>query len=113
MPLPSIDALRAKAGRTGLAYVEFLRVPAMSAGIYVLGAGASDAQLPHTEDEIYYVARGQGRFRSGTEDRPVKEGDILFVPAAVDHRFHSIERELILLVVFAPAEGADSIRPGP
>ena len=40
-------------------YVEFLRVPSMSAGIYVLPAGGVDAQRPHHEDEIYYVVKGR------------------------------------------------------
>jgi mannose-6-phosphate isomerase-like protein (cupin superfamily) len=31
---------------------------------------------------------------------------IIFVPAGQDHRFHSIEEELTLLVVFAPAESS-------
>jgi mannose-6-phosphate isomerase-like protein (cupin superfamily) len=48
-------------------YHEFLRVPAMSAGMYVLGAGATDRQSPHTEDEIYYVVRGKGKVRIGRE----------------------------------------------
>jgi hypothetical protein len=34
-------------------YLEFLRVPAMSAGLYVLPAGAADPQHPHSEDELY------------------------------------------------------------
>lgn len=32
-------------------YLEFLRVPAMSAGVYVLAAGSTDLQSPHNEDE--------------------------------------------------------------
>lgn len=41
-------------------YLEFLRVPAMSAGLYELETGASDPQTPHAEDEIYYVIAGRG-----------------------------------------------------
>ncbi len=48
---------------------EFLRVPAMSAGIYVLPAGATDKQTPHQEDEIYYVVRGKAKMRLGREER--------------------------------------------
>ena len=85
-------------------YHEFLRVPALSAGLYVLGAGDSDPQRPHREDEIYYVTSGRGMMRVGTEDRPVEPGTVVYVPPRVEHRFHSITEELRVLVVFAPAE---------
>ena len=57
--LPEIDQQRAQSGKL---YREFLRVPAMSAGLYVLPAGATDPQKPHHEDEMYYVVRGRARF---------------------------------------------------
>jgi quercetin dioxygenase-like cupin family protein len=85
-------------------YLEFLRVPAMSAGVYVLAAGAIDPQKPHLEDEMYYVVRGRGRMRSGNEDQEVTEGSVIFVPANVEHRFYDITEELVVLVFFAPAE---------
>jgi mannose-6-phosphate isomerase-like protein (cupin superfamily) len=77
----------------------------MSAGLYVLEAGAVDPQSPHAQDEVYYVVSGRGRFTSGGDERAVEAGDVLFVPAQEEHRFHSIEERLSLLVVFAPAEG--------
>jgi quercetin dioxygenase-like cupin family protein len=46
----------------------------------------------------------------GDEDRPVQPGNILFVAADVNHRFHSITEDLLLLVFFAPAEGHGSAR---
>lgn len=85
-------------------YQEVLRVPALSAGMYVLGVGETDPQRPHHEDEIYYVTSGRGMIRVGTEDQPVEAGSIVYVPPRVDHRFHSITEELRILVVFAPAE---------
>jgi quercetin dioxygenase-like cupin family protein len=85
-------------------YLEFLRVPAMSAGLYVLAVGATDAQRPHHEDEMYYVVRGKARFRAGDDDREVSAGSILFVAAEVEHRFYDITEELAVLVFFAPAE---------
>ncbi|HTW76870.1 MAG TPA: cupin domain-containing protein [Thermoplasmata archaeon] len=83
---------------------EFLRVPTMSVGVYVLAPGAIDRQSPHSEDEIYYVVRGRGRLTHGSVDSEAKPGEVLFVPAHVPHRFHSITEELVLLVVFAPPE---------
>ena len=85
-------------------YLEFLRVPAMSAGIYALPAGAVDPQHPHHEDELYYVVRGRARMQVGKEDRAVAAGTVIFVEANLEHRFYDIMEELLVLVFFAPAE---------
>jgi quercetin dioxygenase-like cupin family protein len=89
-------------------YTEFLRVPALSAGLYVLPAGGTDPQQPHTEDEVYYVASGQGSIRVGDEDHAVSAGSLVYVPATVPHHFHSIGAELVIVVLFAPAEYANA-----
>ena len=96
-----LDAAHAAAG--GL-YHEFLRVPALSCGLYVLPAGAEDPQSPHTEDEIYHVLAGRARIAVGGELRDVAAGDTVFVAAGVPHRFCDIAEELRVLVVFGPAE---------
>jgi len=89
---------------TGEPWLEFLRVPALSMGLYVLKAGAIDGQQPHTEDEIYYVVSGRGLIRVADEDRTVSAGSIIYVAANVEHRFHTISEDLSVLVFFAPAE---------
>ncbi len=91
-------------GQSGKLYREFLRVPAMSAGLYVLAAGSIDPQSPHHEDEMYYVVRGRARFRAGDEDQEISAGSVLFVAAEIEHRFYDISEELAVLVFFAPAE---------
>ena len=53
---------------------ELIRVPAMSAGLYVLQPGEPDRQAPHSEDELYYVVGGRAAIRVGGEDRPVAPG---------------------------------------
>lgn len=90
----------------GKLYLEFLRVPAMSAGVYVLPAGGADPQKPHKEDELYYVVRGRARMRVGSEDQTVSEGSVILVAANVEHRFYDIAEELVVLVFFAPAESS-------
>jgi mannose-6-phosphate isomerase-like protein (cupin superfamily) len=87
-------------------YHEFLRVSAMSAGVYMLPAGGLDQQKPHKEDEVYYVIRGRAKMRLDTYERTVREGDIIFVEAGLKHRFVDIEQELVVLVIFAPAESS-------
>lgn len=101
--LADIEAARAAGGRR---YHEFLRVRDLSAGIYVLEDGATDAQTPHTEDELYYVVAGQALVTVGDDTGPVRPGSLVFVAANnVEHRFHAISGRLELLVVFGPAEG--------
>ena len=85
-------------------FLEFIRKPAISVGLYMLAAGAIDGQSPHTEDEIYYVISGSGIMRVENEDRAVEAGSVIFVGANVEHRFHSITEDLSVLVAFAPAE---------
>lgn len=88
----------------GRSYTEFLRVDALSAGLYTLPAGGVDPQQPHSEDEVYVVMNGRAQIAVNGEDRAVETGSIVYVAAGVEHRFHSIEETLHVLVFFAPAE---------
>lgn len=90
----------------GRPWVELLSVPDLSFGLYVLAAGATDGQQPHTEDEVYVVLAGRSRFTALDETRDCGPGDVIFVPALVPHRFHDIAEELRVVVVFGPAEGS-------
>ena len=89
-------------------YFEFLKVPDLSMGLYVLPAGGADPQSPHTEDEVYYVVSGRAQILVAEENRDVQAGSIVYVPKNVAHRFHSIEEDLTVLVFFAPAEYSNS-----
>ena len=99
--LTEIDARRIAQGER---YHEFLRVADLSAGLYVLEAGDTDPQQPHSEDELYLVVAGRARITVGDEVRAVRAGSVVFVGASVPHRFHDIEERLEILVVFGPAE---------
>jgi mannose-6-phosphate isomerase-like protein (cupin superfamily) len=103
----SIEEIR-KRIKGPIPYAEFVRVDSMSCGVYVLRPGEEDRQRPHHEDEIYYVVNGVARMKVAAanqpqEDRAIASGDVIFVAARDEHRFHSITEELVLLVVFAPA----------
>jgi quercetin dioxygenase-like cupin family protein len=106
--MEALDLPRLLSGHdfSGEPYLEFLHVPSLSVGLYVLQAGASDPQQPHTEDEVYHIMSGKGHIRVGAEDRAVRAGTVVFVEAGVEHRFHDIEEDLTVLVFFAPAEGS-------
>lgn len=91
-------------------YVEFLRQPSLSAGVYVIPAGGVDGQKPHGEDEIYYVLQGRASITVGADERAVEPGAVIFVAAGVEHHFHDIAETLAVLVVFAPAEYSQAPR---
>jgi mannose-6-phosphate isomerase-like protein (cupin superfamily) len=85
-------------------YLEFLKVPDLSVGLYVIPAGGADPQSPHTEDEVYYVVSGRAQILVAEENRDVQAGSIVYVEKNVAHHFHAIEEDLTVLVFFAPAE---------
>jgi|ERR1022692_4188177 mannose-6-phosphate isomerase-like protein (cupin superfamily) len=99
-----IDDLSHQRGEHGKLYFEFLRVPAMSAGVYVLPKCGTDPQKPHREDELYYVVRGRARLQIGSDHAEVRPGSVIFVEAELEHRFYDVQEEVELLVFFAPAE---------
>ncbi|MFI5631015.1 cupin domain-containing protein [Streptomyces sp. NPDC051664] len=99
-----LTALESLQESKGERYSEFLRAPAMSAGLYTLAPDSSDPQLPHREDELYVVLAGRAELRVDGTDHTVSAGTVCYVPAAAVHRFHAITEELRVLVLFAPAE---------
>jgi len=99
-----LDNLLSQRADSNKLYLEFLKVLDLSMGLYVLPAGGTDPQSPHTEDEVYYVMSGRAQIKVADEDRAVQAGSIVYVEKNVEHRFHSIEEELTVIVFFAPAE---------
>jgi quercetin dioxygenase-like cupin family protein len=104
MELHELNDILARLDHSGRAYEEFVRSHDLSVGIYRLAAGATDGQSPHTEDEVYHVLSGQARIQVGGETRSVGPGSTIFVAADVEHRFIDITQDLVVLVVFGPAE---------
>lgn len=99
--IESIENLIERRANSGRAYLEFLRVPTMNAGVYSLAAGAVDKQQPHDEDELYYVVKGKATMITGDHSEKVEAGAVIFVAAGVPHRFADIEEGLEVLVFFA------------
>jgi mannose-6-phosphate isomerase-like protein (cupin superfamily) len=60
----------------------------------------TDPQQPHTRDELYVVAAGSGEFVCQGETKNFGPGDLLFVPAGVEHRFGSFKDDFATWVVF-------------
>src|ERR1700676_1820801 len=99
-----IDDLSRQRTQKNKLYIEFLRAPARSAGVYVLPQGGTDPQKPHREDEMYYVIRGRARMQIGSDHAEARAGSVIFVEAQLEHGFYTIQEELEVLVFFAPAE---------
>ncbi|MCM2391452.1 cupin domain-containing protein [Streptomyces albipurpureus] len=99
-----LDELEAERAANDGAYLQFLRERNMSAGLYALDKGDLDPQLPHTEDEVYFVVSGRAAITVGMETTQVGRGSVVYVPAGVPHKFHHITEDLRVLVVFSPPE---------
>ncbi len=109
MQVFDIERLAVERNASKASYLEFLRSSSLSVGLYALPAQGVDPQKPHTEDEVYYVVNGAGVIDVGEESHNVSVGSIVFVAAGVEHHFHSITEDMLVLVFFAPAEY--SMRP--
>ena len=66
-----------------------------------------DRQKPHTRDEVYVVVSGQGTFQNGARRHPFGPGDMIFVPAGVEHRFEEFSDDFATWVVFYGPEGGE------
>jgi len=86
--------------KRGSPYLEFLRVPQLSCGLYHLAKGAEDTQSTHDEDEVYFVLKGRAHLILDEEERALSAGQIIYVPADTPHEFVRIEEDLSLLVFF-------------
>ena len=69
----------------------------------------SDPQTPHTRDEVYVVASGNGTFVCAGESVAFKTGDALFVPAHVEHRFEAFSDDFAVWVMFYGPEGGEHL----
>jgi mannose-6-phosphate isomerase-like protein (cupin superfamily) len=67
----------------------------------------ADAQQPHTRDEAYVVARGNGWFINGAQRHPIAVHDVLFVKAGIVHRFEEFSDDFLVWVFFYGPEGGE------
>ena len=66
-----------------------------------------DPQEPHPCDEVYVIARGQGKFDNGGTVDAFEQGDVLFVPAGRAHRFFDFSADFATWVVFYGPQGGE------
>lgn len=103
--LTSGKALATLAEVTGRRFVQVFGHGSLEVEVYKpLGV---DRQKPHTRDEIYVVISGRGTFFNGGERHPFEPGEVLFVPAGVEHRFEDFGEDFATWVFFYGPEGGE------
>jgi mannose-6-phosphate isomerase-like protein (cupin superfamily) len=100
------EALPRLPGPAGERYVELFQHGTLSVELYA--PRGRDPQHPHTRDEVYVVVRGSGQFRNGAVRHPFAPGDLLFVPAGIEHRFEDFSDDLAVWVIFYGPEGGEA-----
>ncbi len=79
----------------------FLKVPTMITGLYSLPETlGGDSVLTHEVDEINYVIKGKAKFSVGEEEIAVAPGSVMFVKAGNGHRFHDLEGDFEVYIMF-------------
>ena len=66
-----------------------------------------DEQTPHHQDEIYVIASGSSEFFRDGETVECKTGDVLFVPAGMEHRFVNFTDDFATWVIFYGPKGGE------
>jgi mannose-6-phosphate isomerase-like protein (cupin superfamily) len=66
-----------------------------------------DNQTPHKQDELYIIVSGSGYFLRNNESIEFGPGDVLFVPAGMEHRFESFTDDFATWVIFYGSEGGE------
>jgi mannose-6-phosphate isomerase-like protein (cupin superfamily) len=99
------DALAALPGPHGERWVIAFQRGSVQAEMYA--PRGTDPQGPHTRDELYVVVSGSGQFVNGEARHPFGPGDLLFVPAGVEHRFEDFGDDFATWVIFYGPEGGE------
>lgn len=96
-----IDEVNKERQQKGGPYLSFINKNTLKTGLYVLPKGSEDKQTPHELDEVYYVIEGSANFFVDGETIEAKAGDVIYVKAAIEHRFIDIKETLKILVFFS------------
>ena len=83
-----------------------LRHGSMRVGLYA--PHGEDRQTPHTQDELYLIARGEGEFVKNGERRRFRPQDVIFVEAGAAHRFENFSADFACWVIFWGPSGGEA-----
>lgn len=99
------DALEKLAGSDGALFIKLMEHGSMSVEIY--RPVKTDRQTPHLQDELYVIISGTGEFLNNGERSAFGPGDILFVPAGIEHRFENFTEDFATWVIFYGPDGGE------
>ncbi len=68
----------------------------------------TDPQTPHSLDEVYVVAQGNGEFVCSGNRQTFGPHDVLFAAAGVEHRFENFSDDFAVWVFFYGPEGGET-----
>ena len=105
------NALKMLQENDGVPFAEVRRQGSLEVEIYK--PEGVDLQTPHTRDEVYVVISGSGQFINGGVKHPFEPGEVLIVPAGVEHRFEAFTDDFATWVFFYGPEGGESGREAP
>lgn len=100
-----IKALQNLSDKAGETFVKVLEHGTMSVELY--RPVNIDPQTPHKQDELYVVISGSGSFNLNGEVSRFQQGDVLFVPAGIEHRFLDFTEDFATWVIFYGPEGGE------
>ncbi len=87
-------------------FVQLLQHGSMKVEYYV--PNKVDLQTPHTQDELYIIISGSGKFINGNKTVDFKPHDVLFVPAGTEHRFINFTTDFATWVIFYGEDGGEN-----
>ena len=103
--IPLADAITALQKETNKRFTVLMRHGTMR--VEYFAPHKIDMQTPHKQDELYVIASGSGTlFRNG-ERVHFNKGDVLFVPAGMEHRFGNFTDDFATWVIFYGKEGGE------
>ena len=106
MHITVTDALKQLPGPNRERFVRLFTHGTLEVEIYA--PRGADLQTPHRKDEVYVVVSGSGTFLNGDRMHPFGPGDVLFVPAGVEHRFEPFTDDLVVWVIFYGPDGGET-----
>jgi mannose-6-phosphate isomerase-like protein (cupin superfamily) len=99
------EALQKLDGSDGGLFVKLMEHGSMSVEIY--RPVEIDRQTSHLQDELYVIISGTGDFVNNGRRSAFGPGDMLFVPAGVEHCFENFSNDFATWVIFYGPEGGE------
>ncbi len=104
--MTAVTALQAVAASDDGRYGVLLEHGTLEVGFYA--PDGVDPQSPHDQDEVYVVHSGSGTFMIADDEQEFGPGEVLFVPAGVEHRFRDFTEDFGAWVVFFGPKGTEA-----